>query len=361
MPDTTPTLPADELRAAAKKLRSLSLAVGDPDHPGLPWHTDQCGDKSRGECPCIVAQGHTATTSGLSTSLNYIADAEHPDIAAFIATLHPGVGLALARWLDAEAGCLSGPDTVSPHALAAARLVLGTTDQQPTTADRRARWEAAAHAAGREVDRNALAVYMAVADAEQAELRAEFERRTLMLQASRDQAAVLSAELTRRAPLLGEYAAEIVRLRGLLWANYGATPRRMADEAQQPETEACTCAAAGAAFAPAGHYTDCPQADEAQPAADQPDEGLCGKTIGIGFPGNPYRPCARPAGHTEAYCRDATEQHHFLAAADQPDTETEAGRLPCPLAVLTRQHRPHVWKQQPGMTSVVCPGSTPAP
>lgn len=35
-------------------------------------------------------------------------------------------------------------------------------------ADRAARWEAAAHAAGREVDRNALAVYMAVADAEQA-------------------------------------------------------------------------------------------------------------------------------------------------------------------------------------------------
>jgi hypothetical protein len=38
--------------------------------------------------------------------------------------------------------------------------------------DRAARWEAAAHAAGREVDRNALAAYMAVADAEQAELEA---------------------------------------------------------------------------------------------------------------------------------------------------------------------------------------------
>jgi hypothetical protein len=43
----------------------------------------------------------------------------------------------------------------------------------PAPADRTARWEAAAHAAGREVDRNALAVYMAVADAEQAELRRE--------------------------------------------------------------------------------------------------------------------------------------------------------------------------------------------
>lgn len=41
-----------------------------------------------------------------------------------------------------------------------------------TTDNRRARWEAAAHAAGREVDRNALRVFMAVADAEQADLRA---------------------------------------------------------------------------------------------------------------------------------------------------------------------------------------------
>lgn len=38
----------------------------------------------------------------------------------------------------------------------------------PAPADRTAHWEAAAHAAGREVDRNALAAYMAVADAEQA-------------------------------------------------------------------------------------------------------------------------------------------------------------------------------------------------
>jgi hypothetical protein len=41
--------------------------------------------------------------------------------------------------------------------------------------------------------------------------------------------------------------------------------RRVADEAQQPETQAddeppCTCAAAGDCFAPAGHYADCPAA-----------------------------------------------------------------------------------------------------
>ncbi|MET8113838.1 hypothetical protein [Streptomyces prasinus] len=40
---------------------------------------------------------------------------------------------------------------------------------------RHQRWEAAALAAGREVDRNALRAYMAVADAEQDELRARIE------------------------------------------------------------------------------------------------------------------------------------------------------------------------------------------
>lgn len=42
-----------------------------------------------------------------------------------------------------------------------------TFDQFEEPETRRARWEAAALAAGREVDRNALAVYVAVADAEQ--------------------------------------------------------------------------------------------------------------------------------------------------------------------------------------------------
>ncbi|PVD01317.1 hypothetical protein [Streptomyces sp. CS014] len=39
----------------------------------------------------------------------------------------------------------------------------------------------------------------------------------------------------------------------------------------------------------------------------------CGKTVGVS--GLFYRPCARPAGHPEAYCRDASGDHMFLAAA----------------------------------------------
>jgi hypothetical protein len=68
----------------------------------------------------------------------------------------------------------------------------------------------------------------------------------------------------------------------------------------------------------AASFLNC-MADETQ----QPEEALCGKTVGVGVPDHPYRPCARPAGHPEAYCRDATGQHYFLAAADQPDAEPE--------------------------------------
>jgi hypothetical protein len=43
----------------------------------------------------------------------------------------------------------------------------GTLDQFETPEQRQHRWESAALAAGREIDRNALRAYMAVADAEQ--------------------------------------------------------------------------------------------------------------------------------------------------------------------------------------------------
>lgn len=39
---------------------------------------------------------------------------------------------------------------------------------------------------------------------------------------------------------------------------------------------------------------------------------LCGKTQATD--GNTYPPCARPEGHIEAYCRDATRNAYFIAA-----------------------------------------------
>jgi hypothetical protein len=122
---------ADELRAAATKLRELATAAT----PG-PWRDH---DTHLGQ------YGHTATVlsgKGNSTDLrawlpsmsqeswdqtrNVWAD------AGYIATMHPGVGAALADWLDSwtgidlyEAGSL--PEDAR-HALAVARAINGTPE-----------------------------------------------------------------------------------------------------------------------------------------------------------------------------------------------------------------------------------------
>ena len=44
------------------------------------------------------------------------------------------------------------------------------------------------------------------------------------------------------------------------------------------------------------------------------DGPLCGKTQAND--GTTYPPCARPAGHIEAYCRNATRTAYFIAAAN---------------------------------------------
>lgn len=43
------------------------------------------------------------------------------------------------------------------------------------------------------------------------------------------------------------------------------------------------------------------------------DGPFCGNTRSAD--GNTYPPCARPAGHMEAYCRDATRNAYFIAAS----------------------------------------------
>ncbi|WP_371624073.1 hypothetical protein OG245_15280 [Streptomyces sp. NBC_01116] len=42
------------------------------------------------------------------------------------------------------------------------------------------------------------------------------------------------------------------------------------------------------------------------------NEATCGKTTATC--GTEYPPCARPAGHPEAYCRAADHQAYFIAA-----------------------------------------------
>lgn len=101
MTGSTPT-PSAELRTAAARLRELVTAIEAPDLPDQSWHTEACANEETGDCPCIVAQGTLSLEHG-SVPVFYVADAETPECAAYIAAMHPGVGKALADWLDETA------------------------------------------------------------------------------------------------------------------------------------------------------------------------------------------------------------------------------------------------------------------
>jgi hypothetical protein len=126
------TTPSQELAAAAETLRQLTAAIHAPDLDDQSWHTEECADDEQGNCPCIVAQGAIGLEYG-SVPLYYVADAETPEVAAYIAAMGPNVGALLADWLDDEARRLAATalpdwqDVVSPHALAVARAVNAAT------------------------------------------------------------------------------------------------------------------------------------------------------------------------------------------------------------------------------------------
>lgn len=125
--------PADEMRAAADKLRKLIAAVPSERWGDRPWHAEECTDTDTMEgCPCIVAQGEDRDfDQPQDPPIQYVADAETAEFAAYIAAMHPGVGTALAEWLDATAESLDKTthpewqEMVAPHPLATARALLG--------------------------------------------------------------------------------------------------------------------------------------------------------------------------------------------------------------------------------------------
>lgn len=125
MPDT-PT-PAEQLRAAATRLRERAAAIAAPEPVNSePWHTDECAEAGYGNCPCIVAQGRIHRGTDHEVPARYIADAETPEIAAWIALMHPGVGEPLAAWLEGIAATWDGVSRNHREAaLAVARAVLG--------------------------------------------------------------------------------------------------------------------------------------------------------------------------------------------------------------------------------------------
>lgn len=125
--------PADELRTAADKVRKLIAAAPSEHWGNRPWHVEECSDTDTMEaCPCIVAQGeYRDFDQPQDPPVQYVADAETPEFAAYIAAMHPGVGAALADWLTEYATSLDKTthpgwqETVAPRPLAVARAILG--------------------------------------------------------------------------------------------------------------------------------------------------------------------------------------------------------------------------------------------
>jgi hypothetical protein len=99
--------PADELRTAAEKIRTLANAISAPDERDQVFHADGTD----------VTQGRTG--------LYDVATTQTTELADYIAAMHPGVGTALADLLLDQA---DGDDEgeINPWSLAVARQINGT-------------------------------------------------------------------------------------------------------------------------------------------------------------------------------------------------------------------------------------------
>lgn len=103
---------ADELRAAADRLEALAKDAT----PG-PWCTVHGG--------CVWSGDRN---SPHDDSAPIVTDSASPDDHAYIAAMHPGVGLALAAWLRGmtdHAAWGSGCNFCGVRALAVARAING--------------------------------------------------------------------------------------------------------------------------------------------------------------------------------------------------------------------------------------------
>ncbi|MFJ2909376.1 hypothetical protein ACIO8F_08060 [Streptomyces sp. NPDC087228] len=138
---TTHTAPAAALRAAAARLRALATAASidadgtptttwsaklrrpaDPDGSSLLYGDHRTREDGRRIAWPPLLRG------GSQQRPTYI----HTQHADYIATMGPGVGLAIADWLDSWIGVEISEHGPMPedarHALAVARQVLGTTE-----------------------------------------------------------------------------------------------------------------------------------------------------------------------------------------------------------------------------------------
>ncbi|MGW4973187.1 hypothetical protein ACWEP3_25145 [Streptomyces albidoflavus] len=117
---------AEELRAAADRLRELA----DAAH-GSPWAAVKVPQHRQNLAAWMVESDRPDDDGNTGVADCYWGAAD----AQYIAAMHPGVGNALAAWLEAEAaqpltaqhGPRCTPDCTTTAALAVARQILGST------------------------------------------------------------------------------------------------------------------------------------------------------------------------------------------------------------------------------------------
>lgn len=130
--------PADEIKAAAEKLRALAAAATPGPWHSMRWHSSDCptGCEDPSCFMLIVTSARTGIVGDADAdrdSTFHVERSVHErgeDDAAWIAAMHPGVGAALAELLDnygAHLTAMTHPDwqeTVAGPALVIARQLL---------------------------------------------------------------------------------------------------------------------------------------------------------------------------------------------------------------------------------------------
>ena len=115
------TQPADELRTAAERLRKLAGQATE-----APWATAWNGQQHELRSPDGAAYPIAEWTYAIATwepqASEQRAECDTAN-ADYIAAMHPGVGQALADWLESEAEF--GAEGFDPAALTVARTILG--------------------------------------------------------------------------------------------------------------------------------------------------------------------------------------------------------------------------------------------
>ncbi|MFF6966237.1 hypothetical protein ACFY9G_23080 [Streptomyces anthocyanicus] len=137
--------PADELRTAAEKIRTLAAAAADDSGNTIWKATRHFPDQPDSTFTTLWAVGVKPLLRGGRRPPAYVS----APVGDYAATMHPAVGLALADWLDQaarhydagvqaaddvfrddpagrEAFLTTGPGAPSKQALAVARAINGT-------------------------------------------------------------------------------------------------------------------------------------------------------------------------------------------------------------------------------------------